>query len=63
MSIVNILAVQIGLVICVEVSNKMILEEKLELIKEQMLRAEVPVVHTSMARNDDGIVRLNEHGA
>ena len=59
----NTLAVQIGLIICVEVSNRMTLEEKIELIKEQMLRAEVPVLHTFEAWNDGDIVRLNEQGA
>ena len=41
----------------------MTLEQKIELIKEQMSRAEEPVVHTIEAWNDVGIVRLNEQGA
>ena len=41
----------------------MTLEEKIELIKEHMSRAEVPVTHTFVAWNDGGIVRLNEQGA
>ena len=41
----------------------MTLEEQIELIKEQMSRAEEPVVDTFQAWNDVGIVRLNEQGA